>query len=299
MTLPFKNLSTYGWISAVIIGMLIAVFNGIGAMNEFYFISVGYSNDDDFVTCESGGGYFYAATQWYISLSNGICFPSLYSGASSSPLYTKLPNGDYCIAWDATYNGVKIYDDNAGYAYDACQTYGNMGLIVDCEDFGTRATGYKSSASAAKAAIAFGVISLLVAIVGTFFAFQKSGQVKMFQAGAGAFFLLTALMNLITFGSNSGVNPFTNANNNIAFGCPGAGLSGNYFGFTAPARGFYLSLASVIMSITMGGLCLTTNFCDNRCCCPCCFAIAETETAAPTATAGAAKTNGGVVGVQV
>jgi hypothetical protein len=87
---PLKFLSTYGWISAIILAILCAIFSEMASTSPFYtvFERAQNSNDDDKQgqddLCWTQSNTFWPNKQWGISLSHGLCFPQIPDGDATA-----------------------------------------------------------------------------------------------------------------------------------------------------------------------------------------------------------------------
>lgn len=100
------------------------------------------------------------------------------------------------------------------------------------------------------------------------------------QGVAGFSFMISCILSLCQIIANAKPgNPFRILNNNMAFGC----LPGWLNGYTLLhvqdniGGGMVLCYTSMILALTIGGICLTTKSCYIKGCCPCCFGIEEGE----------------------
>jgi len=352
-----RNLSAYGWISLIIIGLLGAIFMGIAANGPSWRgYSISYENveesDDDANTGGDDDSYgandecfyyngaivlessfltpykvelfnYFPAKTWFISLSNGLCFSKVPSadttyGSSGLTYGSSIPSDSFtdvgafsCWGWDSKIDGTKIFSDD-GVMNGICegmQSYGEF-LNADfqgtlkCSNWQLYANRYKSAASAAKAGIFFGVCGIVFGLAGAIMAGRSSDTVKLAIQGSGGvvmIFLMIMCFIVISQGGDDPNNPYTSFNNLIGFGCFAGWMNTQYYLYFPTGPGQLLSIACLIMTAAMGGICLTTNMCYNPCCCPCCFAVVDPQVIQTGTVVGTQmqNNNNGVVNVGV
>lgn len=305
-----KNLSLYGWISGIIIGLLCTIFMLIAANGPAYWaMSAAYDTTDDDNQSSNdicwNNGFPWPNKVWSLSLSNGYCFPKV---PDASTLYNSVPfsdiigadsftnvNGNSCWQWGAKTKGltsIDIYSDSEsnGLLMGICSAAetgaSNNDLVpgsVTCKNFESYSKKFQSAGMAAKAGAAFGVFATLCSIAGCFFA-NKEGYTKTIAQGVAGFcFLIVFMTTLVTLSQASATasNPYLTMPNVLAFGCIPGYLSGNYVFIRSLGPGGILTIISLFISLTMGSLSLTMTQCFNPYCCPCCFTADVVTTQSP------------------
>lgn len=307
-----KNLSLYGWISGIIIGLLCTIFMIIAANGPSYWVmSTAYTTSDDDTQSSNDicwtNGFPWPNKVWSLSLSNGLCFPKVPDGntltSSSQPFseivgsdsFTNI-NGNSCWQWGAKTKGsvvdIDIYSDSDtnGLLMGICTSAESLAVndnltpgSVTCKNFDSYSKKFQSAGMAAKAGAAFGVFATLCSIAGCFFANKEGSTKSIAQGVAGFCFLIVFMTTLVTLtqASATGSNPYLTLPNVLSFGCIPAYLSGNYVFVRSMGPSGILTIVTLFISATMGGLSLTMTQCFNPCCCPCCFTADVVTTQSP------------------
>jgi len=332
-----KNLSMYGWISCLIISILLAIFMGISSNGTSFFQivtnTVDLNGDDDDNNqgtndvCYSEG-FVWPSKVWSLSLSNGLCFsgdqPANSAIALASPFAgantfgsifgsDAFSNNDgfECLPWGGKTKGsVESLDmySNTGYLSQLCNAAADFTFFDDidkktfqCSNFEKYSTSFQSAAKAAKAGIAFSVFAAILSVAGLIFQGKEGSTKTTIQGLTGAFLIIVLIMTIVTIhlSKNDGNNPYLSVNNNLAFGCFSGYVLDNFQVAVLPSSGFIVTIVALILSLTMGCLCLTITQCFNPCCCPCCFKVDSPIATLQVPFQGNGDNSGGSGGVKV
>jgi len=291
----------YGWISALIISILLCIFMGIASNGtsfwNFFTFSDNGSDDDSQGISDScySQGFVWPSKVWSLSLSHGLCFPKIpdqtapalfgltFGSVFGSDAFTSI-NGENCLPWGGKTKGtssIDMYSNDDGYMASICNGAGMFELVDDadkkltCNNFDEYSTNFQNAAKAAKAGVAFSVFAAVLSIAGLIFQSKEGSTKTVIQGLTGAFLILEFIMTIVVLNraSNNPNNPYLWLNNVLVFGCLPAYLGGGGGVGVVSGAGQILTIVALILSATMGGLSLTIAQCFNPCCCPCCFTV--------------------------